>query len=66
MSTTANEEQPLPLSTSDVTQPVQIRMLAATGLAALPPATVMQHFDERVELMGDKPALHQKIVVQAR
>lgn len=50
----------LPLSTADVAQEVRIR-LGSSGQAAIPTATVMQHFDERVRLMGDQPALHQKI-----
>lgn len=65
-STTTSNNKDLPLSTSDVTQEVQIRMLSDIGQAAIPPVTVMQHFDERVRLMGDKPALHQKIIAKVR
>jgi len=52
----------LPLSTSDIKQEVQIRKLAKSGQAALPPTTVMANWDERVREMGDKPALHAKIL----
>jgi len=52
----------LPLSTSDIKQEVKIRMLSESGQAALPPTTVMAHFNERVKAMGDKPALHAKIL----
>ena len=64
MASSRNED--LPLSTSDVTQEVQIRMLSASGQAAIPPTTVMQNFDERVKLLGGKPALHQKIIAKVR
>ena len=53
----------LPLATADIQQEVQIRRLAETGQAALPPTTVMKHFQERVQVMGDKPALHAKIIL---
>jgi len=56
----------LPLSTSDIKQEVQIRKLAKSGQAALPPTTVMANWDERVREMGDKPALHAKILVEVR
>ena len=56
----------LPLATSEIQQEVQIRRLATTGQAALPPATVMQHWEERVRAMGDKPALHAKIIPNVR
>lgn len=56
----------LPLSTSDVRQEVQIRILSKEGQAALPPTTIMAHWDERVSLMGDKPALHAKVGMPVR
>jgi long-chain-fatty-acid--CoA ligase ACSBG len=49
----------LPLSTSDIRQEVKIRM-GSEGVAALPPKTVLQNFDEIVKTNGDKPALHQQ------
>jgi hypothetical protein len=57
----------LPLSTSDITQEVQIRQLSAAGeQAAIPPTTVMANFDKIVQSMGDKPALHQKVSASVR
>eukprot|EP00542_Grammatophora_oceanica_P011841 CAMPEP_0194049404 /NCGR_PEP_ID=MMETSP0009_2-20130614/30632_1 /TAXON_ID=210454 /ORGANISM="Grammatophora oceanica, Strain CCMP 410" /LENGTH=680 /DNA_ID=CAMNT_0038695557 /DNA_START=51 /DNA_END=2093 /DNA_ORIENTATION=+ len=50
----------LPVSTSDVTQGVRLR-LGEKGLAAEKPKTVMQNFDLIVKAHGDKPALHQKV-----
>jgi len=41
-------------------------MLSERGQAALPPTTVMKHWDERVKSMGDKPALHQKVLKDVR
>lgn len=55
----------LPLSTSDLRQEIKIRM-GAEGTAALPPKTVMQNFDEIVKSCGDKPALHQKKIVDGQ
>ena len=49
----------LPLSTSEVSQEVQVRM-GKTGLASEKPMTVLQNFDAVVAKHGDKPALYQK------
>jgi len=49
-----------PISTSDKTQPVKIRM--GEGIAGLEPKTQVQAFDEIVAKFGDKPALHQKVL----
>jgi hypothetical protein len=57
--TDSDEKDVLPLSTSDPTQPVKIRM-GTTGVAALPPRTVMQYWDRICSKYGDKPALFQK------
>ena len=50
----------LPFATSDLRQPVKLRMGKA-GYAALRPLTVMQCFDKIVKKYGRKPALHQKV-----
>jgi long-chain-fatty-acid--CoA ligase ACSBG len=55
----------LPLSTSDIRQQVKIR-IGSDGLAALPPKTIMQSFDDIVKLAGDKSALHQKKIVDGK
>ena len=49
----------LPLSTSDASQEVKIRM-AKEGLGAAPVKTVMESFDEVVAKHGSKPALYHK------
>ena len=49
-----------PISTSDKTTPVRIRM--GEGMAALEPKTVIQSFDGICAKMGDSPALHQKVL----
>jgi hypothetical protein len=57
----------LPLSTSDITQEVQVRQLTGAGSqATIPSTTIMQNFDECVKSMGDKPALHQKVRAPVR
>ena len=53
----------LPYATSDKRQPVKIR--PSPG-AEQEPKTVAQAFDEVVAKYGDKPALHQKIVLPVR
>ena len=54
------EASGLPLSTSDVTAEVAIRM--GDGAAGEEPVTLMQNWDMIVAKHGDKPALHQKNV----
>jgi hypothetical protein len=49
----------LPISTSEVTQEVKIR-LGKDGQAAIPPKTVMQNFDNVVAKYGNEKALFQK------
>jgi hypothetical protein len=49
-----------PLSTSDKTQPVQIR--PGEGFAGIKPITQIQAFDDVVAKFGNKPALHQKVL----
>jgi len=49
-----------PFSTSDKSEKVEIRM--GKGLAGLEPKTQIQLFDDICEKMGDKPALHQKVL----
>lgn len=53
------EDHDLPLFTSDVAQPVKIRM-GREGQAAAPPKTVMQNWDGICQRLGDHPALFQK------
>jgi hypothetical protein len=50
----------LPVSTSDVTQTVKIR-LGEDGQSAKPPTTVMKNFDNIVQNHGNSKALHQKL-----
>jgi long-chain-fatty-acid--CoA ligase ACSBG len=50
----------LPLSTWDVAQEVQIRMLAKDGIAGQNPKTVLRVFDATVQKFGTRPALYQK------
>lgn len=49
-----------PLSTSDKTQPVRLRM--GKGIAGTEPKTSIQVFDDVCAKYGDKPALHQKVL----
>ena len=51
----------LPYSTSKKDQPVKIRK--GEGFAGEDPITIVQQFDKVVAKFGDKPALHQKIVL---
>ena len=55
----------LPLFTSDIRQEVKIRM-GKDGIAALPSKTIMQSFDEIVKTHANKPALHQKKMVNGK
>jgi long-chain-fatty-acid--CoA ligase ACSBG len=49
----------LPLSTSEASQEVAIRM-GNEGIASLPPKTVMQNFDAQVTKNGNRTALYHK------
>ena len=57
MSTTTTT---LPISTSEVTQEVQVRM-GTSGQAAIPAKTIMENFDHVVKIHGDENALYQKV-----
>jgi hypothetical protein len=52
----------LPLTTSDVTQEVAIRMGEQKTLAGLPSTTILDNWKAIAAKCGDNPALHQKIV----
>ena len=58
VSTTASDH--LPFATSDIRQPVALRM-GTKGFAALPALTVMQCFDTTVKRHGNRRALFQKV-----
>ena len=51
----------LPHATSDLKQPVKLRM-TDKGVGAVKPKTVLECFDETVKKYPNKPALHQKVV----
>ena len=51
----------LPYSTSEKNQPVRIRF--GKGHGAAEPVTILQRFDNVVSKFGDKPALHQKVLI---
>ena len=55
----------LPISTSELTQPVKIR-IGKDGRAANPPTTIMKNFDNNVQIHGDSKALHQKLTKDVR
>ena len=59
MTTSTPHNDALPVSTSDLTQEVQIRSSTQTQ-GQLPPKTIMQHFNASVEQFGNSPALHYK------
>jgi hypothetical protein len=52
----------LPFATADVSQQVEIRFLSKDGHAALPPATITEHWKARTatSAMANQPALHYK------
>ena len=57
-STTNNDE--LPVSSSELQQPVQIRSSSQVQ-GQIAPKTIMEHFNATVELHGNSPALHYKM-----
>lgn len=60
MTTNTPHNEALPVSTSDLTQEVQIRSSTQTQ-GQLPPKTIMEHFNASVEQYGNSPALHYKV-----
>ena len=57
---TTSSQQQLPLSTSDLTQAVQIRA-STQEQGQIVPKTIMEHFNTTIELHGNSPALHYKM-----
>lgn len=60
MTSSTTDNASLPVSTSDLTQAVQIRSSTQVQ-GQIAPTTIMEHFNATVERHGNSPALHYKM-----